>query len=47
MFVNAGAFNQDLNPWNIDAVTNFNSMFQSATGFGQALLVYSFWCYRS
>jgi hypothetical protein len=37
VFEGAVAFNQDLTPWNVDAVTNFNDMFNGATAFSQTL----------
>jgi surface protein len=37
MFYVAYAFNQDLTPWNIDAVTDFSYMFSNALAFSQTL----------
>jgi surface protein len=37
MFYLAAAFDQDLSPWNVDAVTTMQSMFNGATAFSQTL----------
>jgi surface protein len=37
MFYLAAAFDHDLSPWNVDAVTTMQSMFNGATAFSQTL----------
>jgi surface protein len=37
MFLSAKVFNQDLSPWNVDAVTTMQNMFNGATAFSQTL----------